>query len=924
MSEIKLIQPFQSTVPKMATEFDYLIDWLNQKMTLLGYGEASWDPAAGNSAVVLDFISGEGPKALSVVMQEHGAVMSCDDSGQGVKVSGLSAYFLRPSSEPLTSENVRKEVQYGTVGGKGLSLTALEHVMKGVVEKQVAKNTELSGQYHRCMATLTDTVHFSDGLTVLYCPSFDFANASEAAQDKDRLQIMESIVIHWTRQIKDVVNNHDSSATAETAGPLDEIEFWKGRAQDLLGIQRQLESPNVIRIIEVLQYAKSNYIGPFQTLTEQIVARATEANDNLKYLESIREQCTLLRTIEPEKLVTILPDLLNRIRLIWSFSAFYNNNDAVCGILRKISNEIIKRFRGHIQIPDVWDGDVEFCIARLQEAITCGIEWKAIYHSTSSAIKRSKSRYGKEWDIDDASIFAQIDAFVQRCRDLIEVCESQMQFVRKSAATVGFPGPVPQFGGTKANEIVEGINGIQASFELQIERLRKLDYSVLDVRSGKWHDDYHLFKNVVKDLEVMFTNVINGAFENNATVAEGVALAETFFRLAKRETVKRCVERKAAEMNQLFLRQVQTSRGEMEVSRNNPPLRLQEPTYAGSALWAHSLGALIKNSYDCLVRLKHILTPRDFDESKEVYTSFMAVIRDFKLARYNAWIDDLNEKAKDNGLNTRLDKPLLRRVEIEGGAKGSTELVCNFDEDLITLFSEVSYWEKFHGEFSIPYIAHDICNKKEQLRVMRENVMVVVRAYNDIVRDINQEERRLFLDHMRKLDRRIGQGLVKLTWQSKNMIEMYVRDCCTNCSEVHAVVKEFKECKTVVARTCKHMSSVLLLRVDKNQVYEGGVFESRQQDHRNQMAAQYDQYFQKIMSILRNIFKNFREGSSEVQREWRSQITMVSIFESKVPPYLQFLYLFIVIDILCCENVIFLSFFLSRSISKWSRASSMR
>ena len=45
---------------------------------------------------------------------------------------------------------------------------------------------------------------------------------------------------------------------------------------------------------------------------------------------------------------------------------------------------------------------------------------------------------------------------------------------------------------------------------------------------------------------------------------------------------------------------------------------------------------------------------------------------------------------------------------------------------------------------------------------MRENVMLVVRAYNNIVRDVNPEERRLFVDHIRKLDRRISQGMTKV------------------------------------------------------------------------------------------------------------------------------------------------------------------
>lgn len=145
------------------------------------------------------------------------------------------------------------------------------------------------------------------------------------------------------------------------------------------------------------------------------------------------------------------------------------------------------------------------------------------------------------------------------------------------------------------------------------------------------------------------------------------------------------------------------------------------------------------DSHESLLRLNHILSVRDFDEAKEAYNALISVIKDFKQARYNLWVEDLQDKGKENGLGLllRLDKPLLRRADSEGtSAKSGTEIVCNFDPDLLALFSEVSYWEKFHGEFSIPYIAHDLSNKKEQLRVARERVIILVRAYNDIIRDI--------------------------------------------------------------------------------------------------------------------------------------------------------------------------------------------
>jgi hypothetical protein len=66
----------------------------------------------------------------------------------------------------------------------------------------------------------------------------------------------------------------------------------------------------------------------------------------------------------------------------------------------------------------------------------------------------------------------------------------------------GASGPLPEFGATRGQDISKGILGIEASFEGQIDKLRRLDYDILDVKTSRWHDDYNVFKNAVKDLEV--------------------------------------------------------------------------------------------------------------------------------------------------------------------------------------------------------------------------------------------------------------------------------------------------------------------------------------------------------------------------------------------------------------------------------------
>ena len=77
-------------------------------------------------------------------------------------------------------------------------------------------------------------------------------------------------MIHWTRQIKELLNNQDAHETSENAGPLEEIAFWRGRCNDLQGISDQLDKPGVKQIVSILTIAKSSYVGPFLKLSKLI------------------------------------------------------------------------------------------------------------------------------------------------------------------------------------------------------------------------------------------------------------------------------------------------------------------------------------------------------------------------------------------------------------------------------------------------------------------------------------------------------------------------------------------------------------------------------------------------------------------------------------------------------------------------------
>jgi dynein heavy chain len=890
-------------MPDAGGDSDFAAEWIRRRVHLKAFKAELWQEE--HSQVVVEWAAQTSGGKLVLYVDDVGAlVVSNQITAESCKTNEFQ-YFVREQQLVLTPANINGTVQYGVTAPKN-SLESLLRVMSGVYVPQILKNEvwpetvkkDFTGQLHKFMASLTESSNEAQGKTVLYLPSEEISAEETAAIDKELVQRLETTVIHWTRQIKEVVSNQNNATTqnTETSGPLEEVAFWRSRKLDLSGISEQLNRNGVQQIVRVLNAANSSYLRQFETLSEKIQSGSIEATDNLHFLESLTKPCEELAQAELEHIPTILPTLLRYIRMIWAISLYYNTEERITGLVRKVSNEIINRCCVKICLKEIFDGDVEGSMVTLQQSIDCGMVWKELYQKTAEAIskKYKDSKPRRSWEsIDDKSIFAQIDAFVQRCRDLLEICEGQVQFARKRTDSSGEDAQ-PLFGGSRGPEISESLEVIEAKFEVLISRLKSppLDYDILDVNASKWHDDYNLFKNGVKDLEVMMQNVINTAFETVGTVTDGVALLESFYSLAKRDAVKNCVEKKTGEVFTIFMGECKTLQDRFDRFRKEPPLSAQESSSAGSALWARGMREMIKREWTVLsdANSSFLGNKREAEEAERTYTALVQTLEDYKQATYKRWCKALDQMDSTN-LAGRLDLPLMKRLsDTDDAASGkgaaqalitrakSGELMSNFDRPLLALFNEVLYWEKFGSEIQIPYVAHDICNQKEKLRTLRENVLLVVRDYNKILLTLTAEERRLFSDRLRKLDKIINQGLHKLTWASRTrgITDSYVKDCRKHCQELYTIIKDYKEGKDTIFRCCGSIARAQLIKIEKNHVYVEGEFDAKQQDHRQKIQRHLADCHKKMKETVLTIYRNsFKDGTGEVQREWRAFIGQI-------------------------------------------------
>ncbi|CAG9464381.1 unnamed protein product [Pedinophyceae sp. YPF-701] len=769
-------------------------------------------------------------------------------------VPGHLLCLYRAKGSLPKEENYRDVVHKIKIGGQHSPLESLLRLMNTVYVPTMLENTswpqsmrtDIIGSLHKFMASLTEHTHEMAGKTVLYIPKEQIGDPMVAAKDKQLVQRLEATVIHWTRQIKEVVNNLDNSDLSDDAGPLAEIEFWRARSKDMSSIQQQLEQPLVARFVDVLEAAKSSYLGPFMELSKAIQTGGEAARDNLLFLQSLQEPCGALAKAAPKDIPGLMPNVLNHVRMIWSLSRHYNTEDAVTGLLRNISNEIITRCCAHVSLEAILSGDVDGVMVTLQESVRAGESWKGAYRNTAAALERSGSR---PWKLDQSSIFAHIDAFVQRCKDLLEICEAQLQFAPST--------PLPNFGGTRGPEVVKSIRDIQGSFQKLVKRLRDLGYSILDVKVTRWHDDYNVFKSGVKDLEVMFTNVVVLALDAVPSLPARINLLEIFFCMAKRESVKRTVEKKTSELYQMFTQEINVVKKQLDLIKRSPPPSPFLPRYAGAAYWAQALLRRIAHPLGHLLQMQHALP--DAPEAGEVFAAFELVkssVEQFTHNMHRDWYQSVPADAIQG-----LERSLIAQED------GTGTLVVNFDKGTLSMFQEVYYWERLRME--IPYVAMEINAGRERLRVLRESILLVVRDYNQIIGALDRAERRLFADRIRYLDRRVAPGLLRLTWTSpKAQLDYYVKEARRHCKDVWTTVEEWKQALRSIEENCRMIVESQLINVEKKRVYDHTEFFERQMAHMSDTKKKFRSCYEAIKSTMDHVYKTFADDSEEVQAEW--------------------------------------------------------
>ncbi|KAL8440078.1 hypothetical protein Efla_004062 [Eimeria flavescens] len=762
---------------------------------------------------------------------------------------------------------------------------------------------------------LIDVVHRTRGPNTLALPYEDLNNIAQCLSDRDLIQRLEGVVSLWTRQLKETVALQDEPGGSFDLGHLAEIQRWTEHAQTLNALIQQFHEPATQDVLRLLEAAKSSHVKPFLLAQKDVKATLSLAAENLKVLQILKAPCQAFLAADSQQAPRHIAELLMAVRIIATHSKYYTTPERIGGLLRNIAYEIIRRGQTSIDVDALWAGDVTLTMESLQQSIQWGAILNKTFRQLSTLIK-AEGRVTCPWGSADTSAFAASDAFVQRCTDLFDVCLAQLQFsplkqfkgqgmirgsveAGKGENLIGqghnLHCHLPFFGAFQTEAIRGYIHELQSAFLKVLARLKEMGRSVLEVKQTNWHTEYAVFKEQVRDLECMYTNVITTAFKRVSTVEEACEIYDAFQVLATRPKIRRFLEKKAVDVWRLFseasncleepfwiasclsvcetchIQSVTSIKRQFDLmKRSRIPFlstKLLHPNQSGASLWCRGAAIHLQRQLQALHGIGLPADSRDAEQASELYSNVSSMLQQsFVEKSFQEWLQEVEhiQFPVQSSQQSELPQFGCDTYILSRRKGGSLEL--NFDKTLQRGLQEARFWQFLQGQtIHLPFAILEVMKHQDHLFLLRHHVLRVV------------DERRLFQQHLKALDRRAAPGLQRLTWNSRGIREFFVRDMWRECQTVIEYISRFQDAKKKISVAVQASANVHLINIDRKSTLELNSFLLRQAEERALALSALEKHYNDVLQYLRSVEELFEDQSSDAQKEWTAFVSRVDL-----------------------------------------------
>eukprot|EP00904_Undaria_pinnatifida_P003150 jgi/Undpi1/12836/HiC_scaffold_7.g02503.m1 len=579
------------------------------------------------------------------------------------------------------------------------------------------------------------------------------AGASGMDREKDNkemIHVLESALITWTKQIKNVLKQEPEESFSSAAdgssrhpGPLEELEFWEQKAADLNGIFLQLQSNRVRKILRYLDSSKSTYSTPFAKLCKEAFMARSEANDNNRYLRPLR---TWLQRLDAEIVLKNLPDLfrpaLHTLLLVWKSSGYYNSSTRLVVFVREMCNTLIGRAMDMLAGGEIFrlieQDQQREAVNLLETTLKVLGQFKTTYFEYKA--KAAVECPSNPWRVQNNAVFARMDAFLERCHDVLDLTQTIAQFQKLANLEVG---------GTKGKVLTTSVAQIHTDFGFAVDAVKRVDYDVMSLdEAAAFETSFQAFRMSVKTLERRLASVLNQAFDDCPNLRGRFRLLDCFSDLVHRPAIAEELQRKHVAMVLDFSAEVALVMQLFAKHKDNPPIAHNLPPFAGALTWSKGLLERVSmpmakiSSFDkkvythvyctirfrlegtfteklplCMKQLKVLGTEEARDLAK-AYELLVGQLADFENENIKAWGAGIQ-----SSIEMKLKNPLLSRDP-------DRMVRVNFDPLIVRLLREVKYFLLLG--LRVPESALEVFSRGELFRRHTGNLDLIVHMYNNV------------------------------------------------------------------------------------------------------------------------------------------------------------------------------------------------
>uniref|UniRef100_A0A8C3J4X5 Dynein axonemal heavy chain 17 n=1 Tax=Calidris pygmaea TaxID=425635 RepID=A0A8C3J4X5_9CHAR len=673
-------------------------------------------------------------------------------------------YFVKKKKENITRENCQSALLVGDIGPSPVEqlITVVEEVLfplllsednvagwPGVVVEDITRRAH---QLKNEMFVMSGKIQ---GKPLLPLPEHLDSQDGSRPVDISVLHSIETIVIEWSHQIRDILSKDSAQPLLEGLHPLPrtEFEFWQTRMVNLQCINDQLLSPRVAALAEMLEKANSCYWPALQSMFKDVSSGLEEAKDISLHLQPLRLVLEELEAGANEVLA------LCTVRLLRAHCQHYSAPARVIVILQEICNLLIEMTRNFLSPEDVMKG--------LQGETEETLEGIKLSVSTIEKLLQSYSTYCSNlmpeepqlWEFPRSLVFRRMDSFLRRLKIIKELYETVIEFLKLEKAELG--GVRGNILGTQVFQIYEEVSELSKSFA-------DCKYDPLDPQLNK---DFAEFQKKIQDVDRRLATILCQGFDDCNCLASAVKLVYMFSSLLERPLIKAEVSRYYSVLLGMFKAELEDVKVLYDAQTASPPpsgaepaINKNMPPVAGQLKWALELQQRLEEPQKHLFAISHPVM--ESAEAKLVlgqYEEMMGLLQSYRQKVYEEWAQGAGRDC-----HFSLEQPLILRDPI------SSVLSVNFSKELVAVLREVKYLN-FQQQEDIPGSAESLFAQNKTFQMFVDNLDLIVGWYNELKRRLLPVEFPLVAGELEAVDSQLASAENTLFWHHEGVME-YIQD----------------------------------------------------------------------------------------------------------------------------------------------------